>query len=192
MKRYQVTLRRLLALSGAAGAIFSTGVLMVGASTPNREYDQGPLRFTYPHSWRDVEHYTELTNFSSVIVFLSNQKLHAPCTRTKTPEVSSTHCGWPVSRLKPDGILAEWSTSGSPSWTIDDAPGTLQMIGGVQVTCPGSSQAIGGQETISAVVKESVPNNYYSFMACMRGPNLARTTSSMMASLRSTQFSKGA
>jgi hypothetical protein len=135
-----------------------------------------------------------MTNFSSVIVFLSNQKLHAPCITAKTPDGSSTRCGWPVSRLKPDGVLAEWSASGSPSWRIDDAPGASRMIGGmtarVQVTRPGSCEAIGGRETITAVVTEAVPDNYYSFVGCLRGPNLARTTSSMMSSLRSTQFAK--
>ena len=194
MKRYLVTIGRLLALSGAVVATLGTCVLTVGAATPNREYDQSPLKFTYPASWRDVEHYTEMTSFSSVIVFLSNQKLHAPCTTTRNPGGSSTHCGWPVTTLISGGVLAEWSASGSPSWTIDDAKGKTHTIGGmtakVQVIRPGSCDAIGGQETINAVVEEAVPDNYYSFTACIRGPNLARTTTWVMAFLRSTQFSK--
>ena len=87
---------------------------------------------------------------------------------------------WPVTTLISGGVLAEWSASGSPSWTIDDAKGKTHTIGGmtakVQVIRPGSCDAIGGQETINAVVEEAVPDNYYSFTACIRGPNLARTT----------------
>ena len=64
------------------------------------------------------------------------------------------------------------------------------MTAKVQVIRPGSCDAIGGQETINAVVEEAVPDNYYSFTACIRGPNLARTTTWVTAFLRSTQFSK--
>ncbi len=47
--------------------------------------------------------------------------------------------------------------------------------------------AIGSQETISAVVPARIPNNFLTFNACIRGPDLTKLSKSVMEFLRSTK-----
>jgi hypothetical protein len=92
-----------------------------------------------------------------------------------------------------NGVLLEWTAWGTPTWTIGGAAGKLRTIGGlpgkVDVTGPGLCTAIGADETVSAVAAEDLPGHYYELMACIRGPNLRRTTTEVMSLLKSTRFS---
>jgi hypothetical protein len=106
-------------------------------------------------------------------------------------------------------VLVGWDANGLPGWSIDKygGQGTPLTIDGLpakfQITPNGTcdaaistlgtnsfmqeQEAVGSQGTISAVVAERVPNNYLTFNACIRGPDLPRLTQSVMASLRTTK-----
>ena len=72
-------------------------------------YRTGPkflhLAFEYPGSWT-AEHLEEQSNFSTLIVYLSNQPMITPCT--------GGSCGLAVKHLEPGGVLAWWSSDGFP------------------------------------------------------------------------------
>jgi ABC-type multidrug transport system ATPase subunit len=51
------------------------------------------------------------------------------------------------------------------------------------VTAPGACRAVGADRTVEVTVKNSVE-----FLACLRGPNLARNERRVEALLESTQF----
>jgi hypothetical protein len=178
-------------------AIICTAVLIVIAVSPDdlppgpriSHYSQNPLSFAYPASWT-VAHYDERTSFSDLIVELSSQPMHDPCAPTST---GSRHvCLFPVTELRDDAVLVEWSGNGFPGWTIEKAPGVTQTIGSrparVQISRPGTCHSIGAQETITAFIAMKVPDNYYSFTACIRGPDVTATARAVLKSLRSTKF----
>lgn len=48
---------------------------------------------------------------------------------------------------------------------------------------------VGGRESINASVAGGIANNYYTFSACVAGPNLQDPTKPVLASLTSTRFS---
>jgi hypothetical protein len=145
-----------------------------------------------------VDHYTEVTSFTTSLAYLSNQKMHAPCTTTTNSVGIQTRCTLPVDKLDPKGVLAQWTVGGGPEpegFSVEDLPGRSRLIDGhmakIQVSRPGLCSSIGGQESATANVADgSNPDNYYTFTACFRGPNLASTTKEVMALLLSTKFSK--
>jgi hypothetical protein len=199
--KWNVAMRRplLIILAVVLTCTTLSGVPVDAASSRHStmQYSQDPLTFRYPTGWR-VDHYTEVSSFTSSLVYLSNQKMHAPCTTANDSGGIQTRCGWPLAKLGSKGVLVEWTVGGGPvpqGFSIKGFPGELQTIDGhlakIQVSRPGLCSSIGGQETVGATVADgSIPNNYYTFTACIRGPNLASAKSEVMASLLSTKFSK--
>jgi hypothetical protein len=190
-------IRRDLVIRSVLVTAICTAVLVAIALSPDdlppgpklTHYRQNPLSFTYPASW-NVEHYSERSSFSDLIVELSSQPMHDPCAATSSG--SGQVCRLPVTELRQGSVLVEWAGNGFPGWTLEKAPGVAQSIGGrparVEISRPGTCQSIGAQETINAFIAMATPDNYYSFTACIRGPDVAGTASSVLRSLRSTKF----
>lgn len=197
------------------GALVSVGVILQPAfaagdsPSPSHLYG-GLIRASFPVGWHVLEHEASLTSQSNSIMYVSNQPIHFTCTTTtQRPGVTDTQCGGPLTRLKPNGVLLRWDANGFPGWNInnDGGQGRSLTIDGlpakVQITPHGTCWAavvtmgtnssmqkqadIGSQETISAVVSARIPNNYLTFNACIRGPDLTRLSKWVMESLRSTK-----
>ena len=139
-------------------------------------YHDDVLTFSYPASWT-ARRYEVASSFSSAIVYLSNQPLHDPCTRSGLPGGGlRITCGHPISALAPGGVLVEWTREGFPNWKLSDAPGVRQQIAGrpskLAIRRPGRCANLGADETILASITRS-PDNRYQLLACLRGPSLA-------------------
>jgi hypothetical protein len=149
------------------------------------------LTFSYPASWMPRK-YEVVSSFSSAIVYLSNQPLHDPCTRSRIAAGESITCGHPLTHLDPDGILVEWSRHGFPGWNLSLAPGTPQRIAGRPsrhaIRRPGDCaiQIDGADETIVAFISRPVTHNWYQLLACLRGPNLASSEAQVRELLATT------
>jgi hypothetical protein len=182
----------------------TTGALTCAGHTGRSVYDSEGVRFDYPSCWKAATD-DEETSFSTSLVDLSNQTMHAPCTTTTSPPGrarpgiagKTTVCRLPLSRLAPHGILVRWSANGFPLWNLDQQPGTPLTVGGRPAREQISGRAtlasticasIGADEAISVVVAETYRYDFYSMTACLRGPDTAVGASQVRAMLASTTF----
>jgi hypothetical protein len=199
-----------LALVVSAVAFIQAGITNGDSRSSDHVYG-GMIKASFPAGWHVLEHDACLTSQSNSIVYASNQPIHFTCTTTttQTPGFTVTECQGSLNQLKSNGVLVRWDANGLPGRSIDKygGQGRPLTIDGlpakIQITPNGTcdaaistlgtnsfmqkQEAVGSQETISAVVAERVPNNYLTFNACTRGPGLARLTQSVMASLRTTK-----
>jgi hypothetical protein len=133
---------------------------------------KGDLSFDHPLAWHEVR-YSMTFSFSALITYLSNRKLHDPCTRTNTAGIQETSCGLPIKTLGRDGVLVSWSNIGFPH-SGPEIPNPNSSIGGqpahVEVTTPGNCAQICGDETITAEIARPL-GDHYEMVACLRGAN---------------------
>jgi hypothetical protein len=167
------------------------------AGSPLHRYSNGGLSFRYPSSWK-VGQFNDASSFSASIVDLSNQKMHSPCKSTKVPGGTSSSCGWPLTRLRPNGVLVEWSDNGFPDPQGSPpalGPGLSRTVDGraarIQITLPGVCKSIGGQESVDVIIARDVPDNTYSLTACLRGPGLKAGIATISRLLQSVKFAAG-
>ena len=122
------------------------------------------------------------------MIYISSQSAHPPC-RTVA---STTTCGWAVDHLSPGGTLIVWENRGAPDWSLRSAAGNPIRIGGrpakKTVIRPGSCAAIGATETIQVEIQRPLPDNWTTFTACLRGPNLRGGEQAVNALLSTTHF----
>lgn len=194
------------------GAIFGLLILSGSASAGSglvRHSADGVLTTSFPAGWKVLNHVVPLTSQSNTILYASNRAIHFKCVTTQVAGGSRTDCHTPLTRLQRNSALVQWDLMGDPdpdqsqvlgqgkSLTIDGLPARVRISPGG--TCYAAihalglnafnqkQEAVGSQETISAVVATRMPANYLTFNACMRGPDLAGLTKLLMASLRSTR-----
>lgn len=153
-----------------------------------KSFNNGYLQFRYPGCWTAVS-YTEVSSFSSSIVYLSDQTTHPPCHAI----ANGTSCGWPVDKLAAGHVLVQWSTNGFPGWTLSKAPGSSTTVGGRQaredVSKPGQCSFIGADETISAAVtRPAAADNWYGMTACLRNPGDTQAMTEVQQMLSTVTF----
>ncbi len=158
------------------------------------------VTFTFPSAWEARQYLEDQTSFSSSVVFVASQALHDPCSTTySTPPAplrSKICTTYAVSLLGPDGVYLEWSygyDGGPPSrsGTRVTNPGSPVAVGGqpgtIDIQRPGSCASIGGDESIEVDVGER--SSQWLMLACLRGLDLNRSASQIMAVLKATHFS---
>ena len=197
----------------AAAALIATAAVIAGSIAWARGYWRSQpaapaglahldlnqdLHFDYPAKWRAFN-YDNTSSFSSVLVYLSTQQLHDPCTRSLGVNAGGlyirTTCDQPLDHLNSGGILVTWTTNGFPGWTIDKEKGSRTTIGGRAAVMgsdkPGECAQVGGDETITAAIQRDAPNNYYRMVACLSGSNRAATERAVNAMLQSVTIGGG-
>jgi hypothetical protein len=168
----------LLTLAGCAGSgqPSNNGQRASKQAPSQARYHDDVLTFSYPASWTP-RRYEVVSSFSSAIVYLSNQPLRDPCTRSRLPGGAlSITCRHPISQLAPSGVLVEWTREGFPNWKLSDAPGVPQQIAGrpskLAIRRPGRCASLGADETsLASITRPS--GNWYQLLACLRGPSVA-------------------
>ncbi len=123
------------------------------------------------------------------MLYLSVQPTKNPCEITG----SGTTCGWPVSKLRPGGVLVVWENRGYPGWSLASSPGRPTQVGGRNarklVSRPGACSEIGADETVQvAIARPGMSGNWTAVTACLRGPNLVANEQALDALLASTRF----
>jgi hypothetical protein len=150
-------------------------------------YAGSQLAFNYPAQWSRYE-YSVVAHYSSLIVYLSSDRLHDPCTRT------SIVCTQPIERLGAGGVLIKWWAGSFPGWTLADYSGTSTTIASrpakVLTEPAGNCFGLAARVTVSAYIERAVPANYYGMLACANGPNVGaieRQVMTMLATVRLIQ-----
>jgi hypothetical protein len=163
--------------------------------TSVRAYHSGHpwgLSFRHPVSWKP-QHFNVQSSFSTAIVYLSNQPLHNPCVRKHLgPGHFSVRCGEALDRLRPGGVLVQWSEQGFAGRTIDNAPGrpvTVDGLSGRLQTRKNQCGRLGADHRmLLAVENPHLPDNWYELRACFRGPDSASTEAALRDMIASTRF----
>lgn len=168
-------------------------------STPSTaaagHYSGGELSFEFPAAWNQAS-FEEQGSFSRVIVFLSTEALHEPCTTRVNSVGTETDCGWPIANgsLGSDGVLATWLGMGFPGWTFNPNNGTPGQIGGKTATvndqvAPDECTALGGVRWMVATIpRPDAASNWYEMDACYAGPDLAPIRAQLQAMLDSVEW----
>ncbi len=172
------------------GALIAlSGPLTMGAETC------GALTFSYPRGWYKTGA-NDVSNITNLVVAVSNQPLHDPCTQSS----GSLTCGDALDALEAGAVEVEWYESNfpGPTFDIDEHPGTTATIDGLQArvqeesgSALGCDPTVKADVSISAVIAPSLPSNsYYTFYACMRGPQLQLEEQTAMVMLNSAKFAQ--
>jgi hypothetical protein len=146
------------------------------------------LAFRYPPSWKPYRFDTARRLHFHPMVYVGTQPGHDPCRQSQT----ETTCGWPVDRLRPNGVLIAWENNGWPGWSLASVTGKALKVGGragkISTARPGGCSAIGADETVEVVIERPMRDNWTGFTACLRGPNLPASERAVYALLTSTRF----
>lgn len=178
-----LTLASVVAGCGASGRTST-------ASRGRERFNADGLSFTYPAGWR-ARRYQENSSFSSLIVDLSNQRLHAPCVTRHGRSNTTITCREPLEHLQRGSILVSWTTNGFPGWSLRHAPGSQLRVGGreAKLEVTSNSCGIGADEMMQVVIAmPASADNWYQLDACIRAPNPASSEREVRQLLRTVRF----
>jgi hypothetical protein len=157
-----------------------------------RRFSGDGVSFAYPSSWR-AHHYQVSSSFSTEIVYLSPQRMHPPCVTRHGSRNTTITCRQPIARLGPGSLLAFWSIESMPGWSFKGATGQRLRIGGrsARLRITHDSCGIGAQQTMDAVIPVTPgPENWYEFIACIRGPRVSLRRHQLRDLLGSVRFDR--
>ncbi|NNM97482.1 MAG: hypothetical protein HKL89_07750 [Candidatus Dormibacteraeota bacterium] len=187
------------------GFLFLTaGLLLVGcaskalpiaisSSAPTVNWTANAVSFAQPEGWSRAA-WSSPSSFTFMVAAVSNQQLKEPCFKSG----NTSGCGQPLAVLQPGALLVEWWENGLPTWsfarqagspmTVDGLHAKIQDGTGGTTTCSG----LGADRWISVVIERPpTTDNYFQFVACMRGPGLAAERNAAMTILQSAHFFSG-
>ena len=180
------------------------GILVVGcaaeplpiassSTTPTVKWTANAISFAHPEGWSRSA-WSVPSSFTYMVAAVSNQQLKDPCFKSG----NTFGCGPPLARLQPGALLVEWWENGFPTWSFARQAGSPMTVGGLQAKIQegaGGSAAcprLGADRWISVVIERpTTTENYFQFVACMRGPGLAAERDAAMRILQSAHFSRG-
>ena len=186
-----MTCRLLLVVLAAAASAgcgsTTTAAPAHGAKLTN--FQNSFVEFRYPTAWDAAQPDTSARLHFHPMLYLSVQPTKDPC-RSAGDE---TTCGWPVSRLRPGGVLVVWENRGYPGWSLASTPGAPTHVGGRSarklVSRPGACRAIDADETVQVEIERpGMSGNWTAVTACLRNPNLVANEQALAALLASTRF----
>jgi hypothetical protein len=168
------------------------GLAASQTAATQRSFRSQDLSFRYPSVWH-ARQYSEISTMSRWIVYLSNQSMHQPCiTRHGTHNTTIT-CKQPVSQLHTDSILAWWSETGNPAWSFGTARGVPLTVGGRQAKLVITQDSCGVAASVEMDVVVQIPgiaDNFYDFIACIRGPAISRLQQQVRELLDTGKFTR--
>jgi hypothetical protein len=146
------------------------------------------LVFRYPSGWKPYQFDTSRLFHFHPMVYVGTQPGRNPCRQSQTETV----CGWPVDRLRPNGVLIAWENRGWPGWSLASITGRALKVGGraakISKARPGECSTIGADETVEVAIERPMRANWTAFTACLRGPDLRASERAVYALLTSTRF----
>jgi hypothetical protein len=153
------------------------------------------LSFEYPATWHARTFSMPPAPFSSWLVWLTPQPMHPPCVTRHGTHNTTITCGDPISHLRPDSILADWTTNTNPAGRFRPAGGVPITVDGRRgtwlVQTGGSAQApnLSETEVITVVIPTAgAGDSWYQLTAFLRGPDTARLGTQLKTLLRSVRW----
>jgi hypothetical protein len=186
--------------ASTASQPYATSICLGSHRLPVRttRFSSGEISFEYPASWHARTYAMPPAPFSTSIVWLSPQRMHAPCVTRHGKHNTTITCTDPVSHLRPTSILADWTSNANPA-------GRFRLQGGIPITIggrrgrwlvqTGNTQAprLGQTETITVVVPMPGRSDaWYQLTAFLRGPDTDWLEAQIKAMLRSVRWSPAA
>jgi len=168
------------------------GVLMQGLAPESGSawatYRSDRIELQYPPGWSATNYTDDVSNEGYSLVFVSDQPMHEPC----HVSVNQKDCGNVIDRIRPGGVLVEWSAWAFPGWSYRNAgPATFTVSGEparvlrLRVTaCRGIGAA--AHEVVDAGATSAIEG--FIFTACYRGRDSQVTQRQLLEILASTRF----
>ena len=121
--------------STVAGATLEKGLELASRShaAPVRRCDatkyikSGSSSVRYPSCWTLGTHDVN-SMFTFDLAYWSNQPMHDPCVTRRSATGTLTRCGYPITRLRPGGVLVTWRGTGFPGLTLALRPGRHVVV----------------------------------------------------------------
>ncbi|MHB1523665.1 MAG: hypothetical protein ACYCS9_05185 [Candidatus Dormibacteria bacterium] len=179
------------------------GLLMVGcareplpisssSTAPAVKWTANAISFAYPKGWSRAT-WSSPSNFTYMAAAVSNQQLNDPCFESG----NTSGCVQPLAFLQPGGLLVEWWENGFPTWSLARQAGTPMRVDGLSAKIQAGTggrndcSGLGADRWISVVIERPpTTDNYFQFVACMRGPGLAAEREAAMTILQSARLSR--
>ncbi|MHB8324068.1 MAG: hypothetical protein ACYDEA_00285 [Candidatus Dormibacteria bacterium] len=183
--------------------LLTAGLLMVGCASkplpiaissavPTVNWTANAVSFAHPEGWSRAA-WSSPSSFTFMVAAVSNQQLKDPCFKSG----NTSGCGQPLAHLQSGALLVEWWENGFPTWSFAQQAGSLMTVDGheakIQEGAGGSAacSGMGADHWISVVIERpSTTDNYFQFVACMRGPGLAAERDAAMTILQSANLSR--
>ena len=154
----------------------------------------GALSFDYPATWHARTYAMPPAPFSTWLVWLSPQPMHRPCVTRHGTHNTTITCRDPVSLLRPNSILADWTSNANPAWRFAQQRGVRITVSGrhgkwLVQTDTTRAPRLGETETITIVVPRPVgSDSWYQLTVFLRGPDTARLEAQIKTMLRSVHW----
>ena len=87
----------------------------------------GPSSVRYP-SCSTLGTHDVKSVFTFDLASWSNQPMHDPCVTRRSATGTLTRCGYPITRLRPGGVLVTWRGTGFPGLTLARRPGRHVVV----------------------------------------------------------------
>jgi hypothetical protein len=132
--------------------------------------------------------------FSGWLVWLSPQPMHRPCVTHHGTHNTTITCGEPVSGLRPNSILAYWTSNANPAWRFGQERGAQIAVGGrrgkwLVQTDTAQAPSLGETEVITVVVPTpGSRDSWYELTSFLRGPDTARLEAQVKTLLQSVHW----
>ena len=190
--------------SGVRGFLFlAAGLLMVGcapeplpitssSTAPAVKWTANAISFAYPKGWSRAT-WSFPSSFTYMAAAVSNQQLKDPCFKSG----NTSGYGQPLAYLQPGALLVAWWENGFPTWNLARQAGVPMTVDGLSAKIQEDAggwtgcSRLGADRWISVVVERppTPTDNYFQFVACMRGPGLAVERDAAMTILQSAHLS---
>jgi hypothetical protein len=193
------------------------GAEVTAAGAGTARFSGWGMSFRYPRAWHSfVPPWRPGIEWPTALAFESTEPMRNTCPfRTDSNGVGSGGfpCGQaPVRRIRPGGVLVTWTTSGSGTNNLSQAPGRPAKIAGQEARlfagrAEASVQAVGtagnaGWSPVIArpscailgaswVIEATInigPGSVDQMLACIRSPGTSRSIAQVLAMLRSLRL----
>jgi hypothetical protein len=152
----------------------------------------GGITFSYPKGWSRTQWGPEFVAYAGgeLVAAVSNQEVRQPCHAFE----NGWTCGQPVDQMQPVSTLVEWWVGSFMGWTLEAQPGSPITVDGLPAKLqdpadPNACPHIGADSAMSVdIERPNAPGNYYTFVACFKGPGVPGERSEALAILRSGRF----
>jgi len=166
--------------------LLAAALLLLGPP-PFAHFSGSGMSFDYPAAWR-AQTWKVSTARSSLVTYLSTQRLHDPCVHTP----AGSRCGLPLDRLHGGGVFVAVTRYGSPGFDFARVAGRPRTIGGYRARIDARTHACDGigAHIALAVTIATGSSEYTIVVVCMRAPYLIANRALFDLLLGTVQFER--
>jgi hypothetical protein len=145
------------------------------------------ITFSYPKGWSETGWYGFGT-MSEAVDTVGNQAFKTSCNHSQT-------CDQPVDQMQPSTLIVEWWNNGFPGWSFAAQPGTPTTVDGSPAKRQDSADlgvcsGLSADSALQVIIQPpgTPTDDWYSFVACFKGPGVAAEKSEALDILASARI----